>query len=227
MANDHAPVKSPYSATNSDLDIRTKLSRRDSSIPDLMCSTRDKFLQQLHSSQMESIFSILQTVKKYYSRAVDYHAYCLAFRPSRYDTTVSKHINKVVKKASSQTTDYFSDLCDPIALIESLDSFELACDTSNIHEGAAMEVPHFFVIKAFATTRNIRTSAATHITPVAASVSTTEPAMQKKLLQCYLEVANWFLKKIANDLAIAKMDSKIIHYIQPCHTTLVQNADDV
>lgn len=70
-------------------------------------------------------------------------------------------------------------------------------------------------------------SAAAHITPVIASVTTTEPLIQKKLMQSYLENVSYLPKKFANNQAIDKIDSKILHYILPAHMSLKQYSDDL
>lgn len=61
--------------------------------------------------------------------------------------------------------------------------------------------------------------AAAHIPPTAYSVNITKLLIQMKLLRTCPEVVKNLLKKIANDQAIAEMESKILCYIQLAHIT--------
>lgn len=69
-------------------------------------------------------------------------------------------------------------------------------------------------------------SAAAHIFPVEALVDTTWPLIPKKLLQTFLEVFHYPLKKFGNNQALANMNFKIWCYIKLTQITLMKCADD-
>lgn len=85
----------------------------------------------------------------------------------------------------------------------------------------------FFVKNGLATIGNSRMLAAAHINPFSASVNTTEPLIQNKLLQSYLEVVNYFRKKFLNDQAMAKMIFKVLRSIYSARTTPLYYTSDI
>lgn len=102
----------------------------------------------------------------------------------------------------------------------------MRCDTSNIHEGAAMCLLPSLVKNALTVTFNSRMSPGVHINPVVSSAYTTKLLVQKKnLLQSYPKVVNYLLKKFPNFQAIAMMNFKILRSTKPVHMTSIQNAD--
>lgn len=84
-----AKPKSPYAPKNSDWNTRTTSSGHDIPIADLSRNPHDKVGQQPLPLPVESILSILRTVKRHYSRSFNYRAYRLAKQSTRYDKTVS------------------------------------------------------------------------------------------------------------------------------------------
>lgn len=70
-------------------------------------------------------------------------------------------------------------------------------------------------------------STATHMVPVIASVSTTEPTTQKKLVWFYAEVVNCFLSKFANDKSMTKMGSTTMRYPNLAIITPMQHTDNL
>lgn len=73
-----------------------------------------------------------------------------------------------------------------------LTTFKLEYYTKNIYEVAAIWDLPFFVKGTLEMTLNSLRSPLPTSSPVFASDSTTEPSIQKKLLQSYLEIANYF-----------------------------------
>lgn len=70
---------------------------------------------------------------------------------------------------------------DSISTIRFLATFNLACNTNNIRENAAMWALPFFVKNAIKMTCNCSMSVDAHKTPAVALVNTFEPLIQKKL----------------------------------------------
>lgn len=68
---------------------------------------------------------------------------------------------------------------NPMSFIWNLAIFKLACNTNNIRKGAGMWVLPFFIKHALETILNSHMSAGPHITPVDASVSNSDPQIQK------------------------------------------------
>lgn len=63
---------------------------------------------------------------------------------------------------------HFLDPDNTISIVGFIDTFKLACDTDNIHEGAELLVLLFFVEITLATSLNSCMSAAAHINPAVA-----------------------------------------------------------
>lgn len=121
---------------------------------------------------------------------------------------------------------HFFDPINPISIIGFVATFNLACDTNAIYESAAIWLLPFFVKNILATTLNSRMPTAAYINLVAASVSTTEPLIQKHSQRQYPKVVNCLLMKLANYEAIAELDSKIYCHMRPAHMTAMQYAND-
>lgn len=85
---DHDKPKSRHSNTNSDRDTQTTLSGHDLEIPDVSSSSRERVVLHAHSPPVGPILPILQAVKRCYRRTVDYCAYRLANRSTRYHETM-------------------------------------------------------------------------------------------------------------------------------------------
>lgn len=140
---------------------------------------------------------------------------------------MSRNISKIIKKVKSSIKALFFDISDPKFMIGFLSTFKLASNSSRIYEKTTMRDLPFLVKNALGTTLNSRISAATHTTPVVASVNKVEPTTQKKLLCSYLEIVNCFLKEFANTHAIAKTHFAILRYMQPAHITYKHYADNL
>lgn len=130
------------------------------------------------------------------------------------------------KNVRLQRQAYFLNRSDPITIMGFLAIIKLAEDNKNNHGVAAMCVLPFFGNNVLVRTLNSRLSTAPYFTLVLDAANTTEPLIQKKLLRSYTEAANYLLKKFETEIAIAKINSKILPYIQLAHMTPVQYANN-
>lgn len=60
---------------------------------------------------------------------------------------MSSYIPKMTNKVELQRKVYFFGASNSISIIGFLTTFKLACDTNNIHEGAAMWVVNYLLMK--------------------------------------------------------------------------------
>lgn len=128
----------------------------------------------------------------------------------------------MVQKVKSQMKAHFFHTSDPISIIDFLATFKLACDTNRVHEGVPMRVLPFLVINALASTLNSCMLATISISPAVVFVHFAKPLKQERFLWSYREVFNYFLKRFANDQAIAEKNSAILRYTQPASVTFMQ-----
>lgn len=98
----------------------------------------DEALPQSLVQATKRAFQVLQTVKRHYSRAVDYRAYRLANSFIRYDETVPNHVSKMVKKQKLEMKARFFDPSSLISIIGFLATLKLVCDTNRIRKRVAI-----------------------------------------------------------------------------------------
>lgn len=133
----------------------------------------------------------------------------------------------MVKKVKALMKAHFFDPSDQVSMIEFRAILKLVCDMNNIHRKVSLWLLLFFVKNDQTTTLNCVMSAAARNTSVVASVNTIELLIQEKILPSYLEVVNYLLKKIANDRAIAEVESRILRCSRAAHMNLMQYVDDL
>lgn len=170
---------------------------------------------------MEQALPVLQTLKQYYSRAVNYHTYRFANSSTRHNKAVLTYIFRMVMKVKSQVKAHLLDPSDSNSIISFLTTFKLAYETDCIRDVAVMRVLSFSVKYVLSMMLNSYMSASTQIAVVFKSVNTVKPMTQKKPLCSYYKVVNYLLQKFKSDQSIAKMDSTFLHYTQPHDMTLV------
>lgn len=139
---DHTNQSKPKdrnSTASSDCYTRQKFPGHDTPIPYRSRNAHHEELSQTLLQGMEHALPALQTVKRHYSRAIEYRTYRLANRSTCYDETVSSKISKMMKNIKSQMKAHFSDPSDSISIIDFLTTFRLACNINRIHEEAPFE----------------------------------------------------------------------------------------
>lgn len=139
------------------------LAEHVSPVPNRSSNARDKDVHQLLSLPAEPILPVLQTVSINYKQAVDYRTHCLANQSAGLSKTMSSYMYAMAKNFKSQMKVHIFDPSDPISIIGILATFELACNTKNIQEGAARWLLPSFVNNALATKHNGRMPAAAHV----------------------------------------------------------------
>lgn len=121
----------------------------------------------------------------------------------------------------------FLELSDPTFIIRVLATFRLACDNNRSHEKIVVPFHSTIVKNANFTKLDRRMSAATHITPVIATVNNVKPTTHKKRFGSNLEVAGYLLRKFENDEIIAKINFANLCYIKPANMITMQSDDDL
>lgn len=105
----------------------------------------DKRVHQPLLLPLGPIHPVLQTVKREYSRAVDYRPYHLVNRFACYNKTMSSYIFKMVKPVKSQKKEHFLYPSNRIPIIKFRATLNLLYDTNNIRDRAAKWLGPFFV----------------------------------------------------------------------------------
>lgn len=135
----HKPKMSNFSSSSSmSLYALSPSSERDS----LPSASKRKTLKV---RLPESKLPLLLTVENHYPLAVAFRTYRLSSRLQRYDDIVSSYVAKFAKMAELQMKAYFFDPKKKISIFGFLATFELACDTNKIQEGAATGILSHFV----------------------------------------------------------------------------------
>lgn len=107
----------------------------------------------------EKILAVIHPVNHCFKKAVHYHTYCPAETSTRYDSSDSKHISKIVTSMTAQISPHTFNSFHQISIIVFLKNIKLACDTNGQHKDAFLWLFHFFMNKTESAELNPRLSA--------------------------------------------------------------------
>lgn len=132
-------LKNWYSTTSSRRDTKSFFSGNQSLLADLPRNHNAGGVPlQPHILVTEPALSILQMVKRHYTRTVDYKTCQLENHLTRYDDALLSFITKRVKKIKSLMKTQFYNPSDLIQIISFFATFKLVRDKNCIQERAAM-----------------------------------------------------------------------------------------
>lgn len=127
----------------------------------------------------------------------------------------------MVKRTTAQMKPRTFNLFDPISIIEFVKNFELASDTNEVHECAAMSLFDFLMNKTASAVLNAQISAE-HT-----DKQHSQPASGKtRYFTSYRLVVNFSLNNFATDQAVAETNSEIMCFPQPSGVTPSQYGND-
>lgn len=145
--------------------------------------------------QVEAEIHCLQTVKKKYSKELDYRTFWLANKTPKYNETISCHIEKLVKNVKSRTKAHYFGLKKPIFIIGFLPTFKHACGTNRFHKEAAMWVILQNIHETLDNALNGRMCAEERTILILALVRNNDTRSRENLL-AYPEVVNFSVRSL-------------------------------
>ena len=155
-------------------------------------------------SDCETDLEALEPLNDLFTKAVDYRTYRLENRNAAYTSSVAQKITKQHKRLSFQMGDTTFSGDDPIAIIDFLQRFKIACDQNGFSEGAAMWLFQFYLKGQAATLLHSRMQGNT----MAVEEDQTE------MLRTYPEVVNYLLETYATDEVIQEAYAEVLSYRQ-------------
>lgn len=123
-----------------------------------------------------------------------------------------------------QVKAHFFKKGDPISIICFLVTFEVACNSNETHEGAAMWIFQYYVHENFEKALNSHMYAESWLAPLTASVQIEWHRSGRTLRPCP-ETVKYPLRKYVSDQAVPEHDASILQYVRQASITPQQCAD--
>lgn len=98
----------------------------------------------------------MESVSAYYWTALDCRSYCLSTKFQPYDDDVASRFAKMARQLQVQLKSQMFEGSDPISILDSLPTFQIACNTNGIHKDEEMGLFHFFMKKPAGAALNAR-----------------------------------------------------------------------
>ena len=137
---------------------------------------------------------MIRPLNDLFTEAVDYRTFGLECRSARYDASIARRINRYRKKLEVQMKTHTFGGQDPIAMLEFLARFKMACDHNGVSEGAAVWCFQFYLTGQVHALLQSRLHGKTMAFD----------SEQRVLPETYAEVVNFLLRTYATDDVISE-----------------------